>query len=118
MTFEKSNPILFSSDVKRSLQFYTSVLGFEESWEWGDPTNFGGVVKDDVEIFFCLNGQGSPGTWIAIIVDNVDDYYERIKDKGVRILSLPANHEWNMREMLLEDPDGHVIRFGQRIECE
>lgn len=118
MKFEKSNPILYSKDIKRSLKFYPEVLGFEESWEWGEPTDFGGVVKDDVEIFFCLNGQGSPGTWLAIILENVDEYYERIKDKGVRILSMPASHEWNMREMLVEDPDGHVIRFGHRMDCE
>lgn len=118
MKFEKSNPILFSSDVKRSLQFYTDVLGFDDSWEWGDPVDFGGIVKDNVEIFFCLRDQGSPGTWIAIILDNVDEYYEQIKDKGAKIISPPTSHEWNMREMLVEDPDGHVIRFGHRIECD
>lgn len=118
MKFEKSNPILFSSDVKKSLKFYTEVLGFDDSWEWGDPVDFGGIVKDNVEIFFCLKGQGSQGTWIAIILDNVDEYYEQIKDKDVKILSPPTSHEWNMREMLVEDPDGHVIRFGHRIECD
>lgn len=118
MKFEKSNPILFSGDVKRSLKFYTEVLGFAESWEWGNPTDFGGVVKDDVEIFFCLNDQGNPGTWLAIILDSVDDYYNQIKGKGAKILVEPVNREWNMREMLIEDPDGHVIRFGNRIVCE
>jgi catechol 2,3-dioxygenase-like lactoylglutathione lyase family enzyme len=118
MKFEKSNPILFSTNVKRSLQFYTEVLGFDESWEWGDPTDFGGVVKDDVEIFFCLNGQGNPNTWLAIIVDDVDQYYEDIRAKGANILSPPESHEWNMREILVQDPDGHVIRFGHRIECD
>lgn len=74
-------------------------------------------MKGDVEIFFCLNGQGSPGTWMAIIVDDVDQYYKIIKDKGPTIISEPADKEWNMREMIVEDPDGHIIRFGQRIEC-
>ena len=81
------------------------------------PTNFGGVVKDNVEIFFCLNGQGGPSTWLAIIVDNVDDYYENIKNNGAKILSAPESMEWNMREILVRDPDGHIIRFGHRIEC-
>lgn len=116
MKFEKSNPILYSTDVKRSLKFYTEVLGFEDSWEWGNPTDFGGVVKDCVEIFFCLNDQGHPGTWIALIVDDVDAYYNQIKDKGVKIHVTPVDREWNMREMLIEDPDGHMLRFGHRIE--
>jgi catechol 2,3-dioxygenase-like lactoylglutathione lyase family enzyme len=116
--FEKSNPILYSKDVKKSIWYYTEILGFEDSWEWGDPTDFGGVVKDGVEIFFCLNDQGNPGTWIAIIVDNVDAYFKIINEKGAKIISAPESKEWNMREMLVEDPDGHIIRFGHRIECE
>ena len=70
MKFEKSNPILYSKDVKNSLQYYTEILGFDDSWEWGNPTDFGGIVKDDVEIFFCLDGQGSrepglPSLWMT-----------------------------------------------------
>ena len=118
MKFEKSNPILFSRNVIESIKYYKEVLGFEHSWEWGEPTDFGGISGDDVEIFFCLNGQGNPGTWIAILVDNVDSYYQMIKEKGAKILSPPGDKEWNMREMLVEDPDGHIIRFGHRIECE
>lgn len=118
MHFEKSNPILWSSDVRRSLKYYVEVLGFAESWEWGDPVDFGGVVKDDVEIFFCLNNQGSPGTWMAIMVENVDAYFELIKANGAKILVEPVDREWFMREMLVEDPDGHIIRFGHRIECD
>lgn len=118
MKFEKSNPILFSRDVKRSLMFYTEILGFTDSWEWGHPTDFGGVVRDGVELFFCLNDQGNPGTWVAIILDNVDEYFESIKDKGITILMPPTSQEWNILEMMVEDPDGHVIRFGHRIECD
>jgi catechol 2,3-dioxygenase-like lactoylglutathione lyase family enzyme len=118
MKFEKANPILYSKDVKSSLEYYTRVLGFEDFWEWGGPTDFGGVVRDDVEIFFCLNDQGHPGTWLAIIVDDVDAYNKIIKEKGAKILSAPESKEWNMREMLVEDPDGHVIRFGHRIDCD
>lgn len=118
MNFEKSNPILFSKDVKESIKYYTEVLGFEHAWEWGDPTDFGGISKDDVEIFFCLNGQGSPGTWLAIIVDDVDAYYGLIKEKGAIILSPPESKEWNMREMIVQTPDQHIIRFGHRINCD
>lgn len=118
MKFEKSNPILYSSDIKRSLKYYIEILGFDDCWEWGEPTDFGGVVKDDVEIFFCLKNQGNPGTWIAIIVDDVDEYYEQIKLKGAKILAPPVSQEWNMREMYIKDPDDHILRIGHRIECD
>lgn len=114
MKFEKSNPILYSKDVKASLKYYREVLDFDDSWEWGDPTDFGGVVKDGVEIFFCLNDQGSPGTWLAIILDDVDAYHAIIKAKGANILSPPTTMAWNMREMIVTDPDGHILRMGHR----
>ena len=94
------------------------VLEFEHSWTWGDPIDFGGVTKDEVEIFFCLQSQGNPGTWVTIVVDNVDEYYKKIKANHAKILAPPINQEWNMREMYVECPDGHILRIGHRIECD
>jgi len=118
MKFEKSNPILYSTDIKNSIKYYIEKLGFADSWVWGDTPDFGGVVKDNVEIFFCLMEQGKPGYWLTIVLDDVDEYYHSIKDKGAKILAAPENMQWSMREMLVEDPDGHIIRFGHRIECD
>jgi catechol 2,3-dioxygenase-like lactoylglutathione lyase family enzyme len=116
MIFESIVPILYSADVARSLAYYMDQLAFDEKWEWDNPITFGGVSKDCVRIFFCLKHQGNPGTWIAVNLDNVDEYYETIKARGARILSPPEDKEWFMREMLVADPDGHIIRFGKGIE--
>ena len=116
MSFESVVPILYSSDVTKSIKYYIEQLAFDEKWEWDNPTTFGGVSKDCVRIFFCLNYQGNPGTWIAINVDNVDKYFDIIKARGAKIVSPPQDKEWYMREMLVEDPDGHIIRFGHGIE--
>lgn len=118
MKFSKAIPILYSSDVNRSLTYYTEQLKFENKWAWDEEPSFGGVHMDDVEIFFCKDNQGHPGTWISVIVDDVDEYYEHIKDCGAKILSTPDTKEWNMREMLVEDPDGHIIRFGHNTSCD
>lgn len=116
MKFEKSITILHSSNLKKSLDYYVNQLGFEDKWEWRDPPPFGGVFKNNVEIFFSEYNQGHPGTWICIVLDDVDAYYEYIKEKGAVIISPPVDRSWNMREMMVTDPDGHVIRFGHRIE--
>jgi len=118
MKFEKSISILYSSDIVTSLNYYIEKLEFDEKWEWDNPPTFGGVRKQDVEIFFCKNDQGNPGTWLCILIENVDEYYKTIKNKGAKIITEPQNREFNIREMLVEDPDGHIIRFGHRIECE
>ncbi len=118
MTFEKAIPILYASDVSKSIAYFTEQLKFENKWEWDSPPAFGGVSRDKVEIFFCKDAQGYAGTWLYLVVNNVDEYYELIKAGGAKFLSIPDSKEWNMREMLVECPDGHIIRFGHNTECD
>ncbi len=115
MIFRSNIPVLYSENVRRSIDYYTKVLGFEHKWEWDDPPTFGGVSRDLVEIYFCEKSQGHPGTWVYLILDKVDELYERAKANGAKILSAPENREWGMREMLVEDPDGHVLRCAQPV---
>lgn len=115
MSFQTTIPILYSSDVVKSLKYYTEVLGFDCKWDWGHPPTFGGVSKDGVQIFFCEKDQGNPGTWLSIMLDDVDEYYESIKTKGAIIQSPPESMTWGIREMVVEDHDGHCIRFGHNI---
>ncbi len=116
MKFESVVPILYSADLERSIDYYINKLAFTDKWIWDDEKSFGGVSLDCVRIFFCKLNQGNPGTWLAINVDNVDEYYEIIKPKGAVILSMPEDKPWFMREMLVQDHDGHIIRFGNNIE--
>lgn len=67
---------------------------------------------------FARKNQGNPGTWLCIILDDVDAYYNAIREKGAKIVAAPESKECSMREMLVEDPDGHIIRFGHRIDCD
>lgn len=115
MIFRQSVPILYSKDVSRSIDYYTQILGFDTNWKWDNPPTFGGVSKDLVEIFFCKGAQGNPGTWLSIMIDKVDAYYETLKSKDAIIHSAPQSMKWGLREMLVGDPDGHYIRFGQGV---
>ena len=112
MRFHHATPILYAENVLRSIQYYTEVLGFENSWHWGTPPSFAGVSKNGVQIFFCEKGQGNPGTWLSIFVEDTDALYATIKAKGAKIIAPPETMDWGVREMLVEDPDGHRIRFG------
>jgi len=118
MKFDKAIPVLYSKDVSKSIEYFVEQLKFENKWEWETPPTFGGVYKDSVEIFFCKEDQGHPATWLCLVVNNVDEYYQLIKDSGAKILSAPDTKVWNMREMLVECPDGHIIRFGHNTDCD
>jgi hypothetical protein len=97
------------------MRYYTGKLLFEKLWDWGDPPTFGAVRLGKAEIFFCLRGQGSPGTWLAIFLDDVDGYCHRIRRRGADVIFGPKDEPWGMREIHVRDPNGHVIRFGHGI---
>jgi uncharacterized glyoxalase superfamily protein PhnB len=50
--------------------------------------------------------------WISIFVEDVDNLYEEYKQSGAAICEPPTNYPWSMREMLVEDLDGHRLRMG------
>lgn len=108
-------PILYVQDFKEAMDYYTRKLLFSRLWDWGDPPSFGAVGLGRIEIFFCLREQGCPGTWLSIFVDDVDDYYERIKRLGADVIYGPKDEPWGVREIHVKDPNQHVIRFGHGI---
>lgn len=108
-------PILYVRDFAEAMEYYTKKLLFRKLWEWGDPPGFGAVKLGQVEIFFCLKGQGQPGTWLSIFMVEVDAYHERIASLGADIVQPPRDMPWGMREMEVRDPNQHIIRFGHGI---
>ena len=117
MSFQCVTPILSVRSVPASIEHYTKVLGFKLNWDWGQPATFACVARGKVEIFLCQGGQGQPGTWMAIFVDNVDAIHDEYKKSGAKIRQEPTNFSWGMREMNVEDIDGHRLRIGQGTDA-
>jgi catechol 2,3-dioxygenase-like lactoylglutathione lyase family enzyme len=94
------------------MDYYVKKLGFQKKWDWGDPPIFGCVKRGKVEIFFCEGAQGQPGTWISIFVTDVDALHEEYLKSGAIVRQAPTNMPWGVREMNVEDPNGHHFRIG------
>jgi catechol 2,3-dioxygenase-like lactoylglutathione lyase family enzyme len=109
-------PILNVSNLETSFDYYVNKLQFTKEWDWGEPKSFGCVSFGPLELFLCAGGQGSPGTWMSIFVDDIDAYAEIIRNAGADIVYGPVDEVWNVREIHVRDPDGHIIRFGSNIE--
>ena len=108
-------PILTVRDFPESVDYYTKKLHFDLQWEWGEPPEFGCVAMDKAEIFLCKGGQGEPGTWLMIFMDDVDAYCDKITASGAEITQAPTDQPWGCREMLVRDPNEHMIRFAHGI---
>jgi ankyrin repeat protein/uncharacterized glyoxalase superfamily protein PhnB len=108
-------PILNVANVPDSIAYYVDSLGFELDWVWGTPPGFACVFRDNVRIFLCQDGQGAKGTWISIFVDDVDRLYQRYEECGAIVRQPPTNFPWGVREMNVEDIDGHRLRIGSDV---
>lgn len=128
------NPILNVSDMQQSLAWFER-LGWEKSWDWGDPPTFGAVCSGECQIFLCLNGQGGrgkssvtktfgengdqtadKGVWMSIWVDDVDAVHRQCVSQGLEVTWPPTDMPWGVRELHVRHPDGHVFRLSQSRE--
>lgn len=124
----KLTPNLIVSSVEQSLSFYVDILGFERGMTVPEqsPFVFAAVASGPVEIFFndrSTIAKESPqfggkslggGNTMFIEVDGVDAFHDQVKDR-VKIV-MPILTQWyGMREFAIEDPDGYVITFAERV---
>jgi catechol 2,3-dioxygenase-like lactoylglutathione lyase family enzyme len=104
-------PILRVASLADSLRFYVEVLGFLVDWGDEEGSEMASVSRGGHSIMLCQGGQGQPGTWIWVGVEDIDPLFSEYQSKGARFIQTPTNRSWAY-EMQLVDPDGHVIRFG------
>ena len=114
-------PTLNVSSVEKSIEYYTTVLGFTKDWDWPEEEankTFGSIKNGKVTVFLVENEQGARPFWVYYTVNDVDTIHEQYKAAGAKIIEPPTDQPWQMREMLVEDIDGHVLRIGTYIGQE
>ena len=126
--FTKLTPNLLVANVERSLAFYVDTLGFERGMTVPEesPFVFASVTGGDVEIFFNDAGNavkeypgfgGKPiGATATMFIETngVDALHERIRSTVTIVMPLESKF-YGMREFAIEDPDGYVITFAERV---
>lgn len=110
--FESAVPILNVKNVASAMDYYVEKLGFQVEWDWGEPPTFACVHRDEVRIFLCQDGQGAAGMWVSVFIHDVDALYEDYRRTGAIIRQAPTTFPWGVREMNVEDLDGHRLRMG------
>jgi len=64
----------------------------------------------------AMAGTGSGRVMMNFEVDDVDAYFDRVKDLDVEWLLRPTTHAWGRRAMWFRDPDGNGLSFYQVLK--
>jgi catechol 2,3-dioxygenase-like lactoylglutathione lyase family enzyme len=126
-------PILNVSDIRESFLWFEK-LGWQKAWDWGEPPTFGSVRSGLHEIFLCQGAQGGrgrggarmtfgpegdqtadKGVWMSIWVDDVDAVHRTCLEHGIEVAWPPTDMPWNVRELHVRHPDGHVFRVSRGL---
>jgi uncharacterized glyoxalase superfamily protein PhnB len=126
--FTKLTPNLVVANVERSLAFYVDTLGFSRGLTVPDasPFVFASVTGGAVEIFFndaatatkeypaFANRPIGATATMFIEMQGVDVLHDRLK-ASVKIVMPLVTQFYGLREFAIEDPDGYVITFAERV---
>ena len=119
-TILQNHYVLAVPDAAASADFYTRVLGFTEvssaeGWRF--------VKRDTCMIMLgecpdaiAPSDLGDHSYFAYLVVDDLDAYWDEVRDLGVEVTSEPADKPWGMREFGIRTPDGHRLMIGQDVE--
>jgi len=109
-----TTPIFIVNDLENTRDFYIDKLGFEISFEWGQPLIYLGVKRDDVEIHLnaASNSPLEAGKGcISIFTSEVDELYANCKRNGVETTIEPGDRDYGLRDFGVRDMDSNIINF-------
>jgi len=116
MPFSQQVTFLYTEDLERTARFYEEILELP-------------LVRDQVVcriyqsspdgyIGFCthLDAVRPKGIILTLVTENVDDWYRRLKDKGVSIEAPPVhNPKYQIYHFFFQDPNGYMLEI-QRFD--
>lgn len=112
----KLNAGIITTKIAETKVFYTSILGFETTFE----NEFYLLMRtpgNDSEISFLLPDHSSQqplfhkpfkgeGVYLTIEIEDVDRLYKEIKAKGIKIQIDIRDEPWGDRHFAITDPNG------------
>jgi catechol 2,3-dioxygenase-like lactoylglutathione lyase family enzyme len=116
------NPIPFVSDIGRSKQFYSEILGLKVTRDFGSFVMFetGFAIHEgqalELTIWKRAEGDGSRYGRRNLLLyfehDDIDALFESIAPL-VDLIHAIETQSWGQRVFRLLDPDGHAVEIGE-----
>jgi catechol 2,3-dioxygenase-like lactoylglutathione lyase family enzyme len=121
--FKKIVPVLKVSDIQKSVEFYTGVLGFTVAWS---AANDGGgencmLQADAAELLLSTGShlgdrQQFTGT-LYFHMTGLLEFFERVKNR-VEVVWPLEPMDYGQKEFGIRDSDGYTLAFAEPLEGE
>lgn len=115
--FLRVSPLIPARDVDEAIRFYHDALGFELDYRDAEPARFAIVGRDSawLNLFFNEDKYLADQTSLRIVVDGVDELYERCQAAGcVHPNGALGTRPWGTREFSIIDPSGVCIALVEQ----
>jgi len=121
------SPTLSVRDMKKTIGFYTNSLGFKLGMTFPnhDKPEYANLSKDGMVLMFIpaancgIGNQEKLGTGVNLymrIDGNIDEYYDEIKKKGVKITEDIKDEPYHIRDFTIEDVYGYQVTFNKALQ--
>ena len=131
MKFSQLVPELTVIDLNKSLSFYQSLLGFKLEYQ-REENKFAFISLGEAQLMLeeknghwvtgILDFPFGRGINLQIFVENIDLIVERLNNAGYKLFrELKAveykvnNEQLSLLEFLVQDFDGYLIRFSEKM---
>ena len=111
--------------MKRTLEFYQKSLGFKPGMVFPSMDNpeYADVSKDGMVLMFLpvtnigIGDEEKLGTGVNFYLNidgDIDQYYQELNNKGVKIASDIKDEPYGIRDFGVDDPDEYRLTFSQK----
>ena len=113
-----ARPVLFVTDVARSIDFYVTQLGFVLSWRYDeDKTYVAQVERSTCALILSSQWPDKVGKgliFISLDVDVLHALRSELENRGVDV----KDGWWGYKLMVIRDPDGNELYFNYPKESD
>jgi catechol 2,3-dioxygenase-like lactoylglutathione lyase family enzyme len=115
------SPLLLVADINRSIEFYTTELGFDVDFLYEDF--YAGIIKDGYSIHLKVskysigerkNKRNNEDLNITFSVSGIEELYEDLSHKSIEFTQSLRDMPYG-KEFYVADPDGNIISFLEEV---
>ena len=119
------SPQLRTTNLDRSIRFYTEQVGLELQFRHADF--YAGIRTGDGNFHLKLVDKPDPSVafveegghlHLYLGVDDIDAFATRLRTSGVDLVQPPCDTAWGTRELVFHDDQGHTIYAGMPLPAE